>query len=150
MAQKGSLKEYYEKREFTKTPEPKGEAKETGQSRFVIQEHHASRLHWDFRLELDGVLKSWAVPKEPPQSPGVKRLAVQTEDHPVDYISFEGSIPEGEYGAGTVKIWDSGNYNLESRDEKKLVFQLRGKKLQGRYVLVNTRGNQWIFFKSKN
>ena len=118
-------------------------------SRFVVQEHHASHLHWDFRLEMDGVLKSWAVPKGPPEQPGIRRLAVQTEDHPVDYIGFEGEITEGQYGAGTVKIWDRGTYDLEDRDEDKLVFELHGARLQGGYALVHTRENQWILLKRK-
>ena len=120
--------------------------------RFVVQEHHATRLHWDFRLEMDGVLKSWAVPKEPPTRPGVRRLAVQVEDHPLDYIDFEGVIPEGEYGAGTVRIWDRGTYALESRKPEKLVFELHGERMRGRYVLLRftDKPENWLLFKAKN
>jgi len=120
--------------------------------RFVVQEHHATHLHWDFRLEMDGVLKSWAIPKVPPTKIGIKRLAVPVEDHPLDYISFEGVIPEGEYGAGTVKIWDSGTYELESRTPSKIVFRLLGKKMRGRYVLIQTKwgkGVNWLLFQTK-
>ena len=125
------------------------EKKATG--RFVIQEHHASHLHWDLRLEMDGVLKSWAVPKEPPREPGVRRLAVEVEDHPLDYIDFEGVIPEGQYGAGRVIIWDRGTYTLESRKPDKIVFWLNGEKLRGRYALVRFKRNprNWLFFKTK-
>ena len=120
--------------------------------RFVVQEHHATRLHWDFRLEMDGVLKSWAVPKEPPTRPGVRRLAVQVEDHPLDYIDFGGVIPEGEYGAGTVRIWDRGTYALESRKPEKLVFELHGERMRGRYVLLRftDKPENWLLFKTKN
>ena len=119
--------------------------------RFVVQRHDASHLHWDFRLEMDGVLKSWAVPKEPPTRPGLRRLAVAVEDHDVDYIDFEGVIPEGEYGAGTVEIWDKGNFELESRKPDKLVFELRGDKMKGRYTLVHftEKAENWLLFKSK-
>jgi DNA ligase D-like protein (predicted 3'-phosphoesterase) len=149
MARTDSLREYAEKRQFDKTPEPEAKVKETGKRRFVVQEHHSSHLHWDFRLEMDGVLKSWAVPKGPPEAPGVRRLAVETEDHPVDYIDFEGEIAEGQYGAGTVKIWDSGKYDLEERDEKKMVFVLHGKRLTDGYILVHTRAENWLFLKRK-
>jgi len=102
---------------------------------------------------MDGVLKSWAVPKEPPTMPGVKRLAVQVEDHALDYIDFEGSIPEGEYGAGTVRIWDSGTYELESRTPTRLTFRLTGSRMQGRYILVQTgfggQGKNWLLFQAK-
>ena len=95
---------------------------------FVIQKHHARNLHWDSRLEMDGVLKSWAVPKEPPTESGIKRLAIQVEDHDLDYADFEGEIPEGEYGAGTVEIWDKGMYSLMDRKPKKIMFELHGEK----------------------
>lgn len=141
------LKKYQAKRKFSVTSEPEGEIKKTGQSRFVVQEHHASHLHYDFRLELDGVLKSWAVPKGPPEVRGVKRLAVQVEDHPVDYIDFEGEIPEGEYGAGTVKIWDKGKFVLKERAPKAMKFELLGKKLKGDYALVNFKEKNWLIYK---
>lgn len=98
---------------------------------------------------MDGVLKSWAIPKGPPTAVGVKRLAVQTEDHPVDYLYFEGIIPEGEYGSGKVILWDKGNYKLEARDERKILIHLQGEKIKGRYALINTRGNQWIIFRTR-
>ena len=118
---------------------------------FVIQKHHARKLHWDFRLEMDGVLKSWAVPKEPPMRSGLRRLAVQVEDHQLDYIDFEGTIPEGEYGAGTVNIWDRGTYTLESRKPDKIVFELHGEKMKGRYVLLHftDKPENWLIFKTK-
>jgi len=119
--------------------------------RFVVQWHDASRLHWDFRLEMDGVLKSWAVPKEPPTRPGLRRLAVAVEDHILDYIGFEGTIPEGEYGAGTVEIWDKGTYDLESRKPEKIVFELHGERMKGRYTLVHftDKAENWLLFKTK-
>jgi bifunctional non-homologous end joining protein LigD len=143
------LKEYSQKRSFDETPEPRPAAEETGLSRFVVQEHNASHLHWDFRLELDGVLKSWAVPKGVPQAPGVRRLAVQTEDHPVSYIDFEGTIAPGQYGAGTVKIWDKGTFSLEKRTEKEYLFALHGERLSGNYALIHTNGKQWLLLKRK-
>jgi len=120
--------------------------------RFVVQEHHASRLHWDFRLEMDGVLKSWAVPKTPPTKPGVRRLAVAVEDHDLDYIDFEGTIPEGEYGAGSVVIWDRGTYEIESRRPEKLVFELHGERMSGRYTMVHftDKDENWLLFKTKS
>ncbi len=116
-------------------------------SRFVVQEHNARRLHWDFRLELDGVLKSWAVPKGPPMEPGVRRLAVEVEDHPLSYFDFEGTIPKGEYGAGTVKVWDKGRYILELREPKKYHVLLRGRKLIGDYRLINFKDKNWLIYK---
>ncbi len=118
-------------------------------SRFVVQKHEATHLHYDFRLELDGVLKSWAVPKGPPAEPGVRRLAVQVEDHPVEYIDFAGEIPEGYYGAGTVEVWDKGTFRLIHRDDKRLEFILKGGKLLGLYALINTGDRNWLMIKSK-
>jgi len=119
--------------------------------RFVVQEHHARRLHWDLRLEMDGVLKSWAIPKEIPLKKGVKRLAIQTEDHSLDYADFEGIIPEGFYGAGEVKIWDKGSYKLIEREEGKIVFEVEGKKMKGKYALIRMKSGKykgnWILFK---
>ena len=117
--------------------------------RFVVHRHEASRLHWDLRLEREGVLKSWAVPKEPPVAPGVKRLAVEVEDHEREYIDFEGEVPEGEYGAGTVSIWDSGTYDLLSEHDRRLKIAFRGKRLRGEYVLVPLEGTNWLFFRTK-
>jgi DNA ligase D-like protein (predicted 3'-phosphoesterase) len=119
-------------------------------ARFVVHKHQATHLHYDFRLELDNVLKSWAIPKEPPQQPGIKRLAVQVEDHQLSYINFQGTIPQGEYGAGTVEIWDKGTYQLKSRSPDKLVFTLNGQKLIGDYTLVKFKNDKnWLFFKNK-
>ena len=117
--------------------------------RFVVHRHDASRLHWDLRLERDGVLKSWAVPKEPPVEPGVKRLAVEVEDHDLEHIDFEGEIPEGEYGAGTVSIWDGGTYDLLSEHDRRLTVTFRGKRLRGEYVLIPLEGKNWLFFRKK-
>ncbi len=118
--------------------------------KFVVQEHNATTLHWDFRLEMEGVLKSWAVTKEPPLEEGIKRLAIEVVDHSLEYGNFEGEIKEG-YGKGSVKIWDKGSYELISRDEKKIEFDLKGRKLKGRYVLVYTgygaKKKGWLFFK---
>lgn len=115
--------------------------------RFVVQEHHAHNIHWDFRLERRGLLKSWAVPKGPPKAISVKRLAIQVEDHDIDFIDIEGTIEEGEYGAGQVRIWDRGTYEMESESEKRIVFSLNGKRLKGRYTLVHMRGSQWLLIK---
>jgi DNA ligase D-like protein (predicted 3'-phosphoesterase) len=129
---------------------PEGKIKMSSDRIYVIQKHAATRLHFDLRLEMDGVLKSWVVPKEPPTSPDMKRLAVQVEDHPLEYASFEGAIPEGEYGAGTVEIWDKGTYTLIDRKESKLIVEIKGAKLNGAYVLVRFRDDKnWLFFKKK-
>jgi len=120
---------------------------------FVVHEHHASHLHWDLRLQIKGVLKSWAIPKKPPISKNLKRLAIQVPDHTLGYANFEGEIPEGNYGAGTVKIWDKGKLKILELTKKKIEFELFGKKLQGKYVLIkvdfkdNKLENQWLFFK---
>lgn len=117
--------------------------------KFVVQKHEASHLHYDFRLEMDGVLKSWAVPKGISTVEGEKRLAVQVEDHELGYEKFEGVIAEG-YGKGTVEIWDKGTYDLESRKPDKIVFVLHGKKLKGRYTILKFRpGKEWLLFKAK-
>jgi DNA ligase D-like protein (predicted 3'-phosphoesterase) len=123
---------------------------ESTTGRFVIQRHSATHLHYDFRLELDGVLKSWAIPKEPPTEAGTKRLAVQVEDHDLNYIGFEGIIPEGEYGAGKVEVWDRGAFKLKHRSPDKIMFTLDGGKLNGDYTLLRFRKNEnWLFFKNK-
>lgn len=147
------LEEYAKKRDFEKTSEPPvgGEEKSSGKPIFVVQRHDATNLHYDFRLEMDGVLKSWAVPKEPPKNSGIKRLAIETEDHPLEYADFEGEIPEGEYGAGKVEIWDKGIFELRKRDEREIVVTLEGEELKGDYVLIRTKygneGKGWLFFK---
>jgi DNA ligase D-like protein (predicted 3'-phosphoesterase) len=146
-----ALEKYKKKRDFKKTIESKPIVKKSKKPIYVIQEHHASHLHWDLRLEFDGVLKSWAVPKKPSKDPKVRRLAVQVEDHPVDYAKFEGTIPEGEYGAGEVKIWDNGTFETVSKKENKIIFKIKGKKLKGYYVLVRFRPpKNWLFFKKKD
>jgi bifunctional non-homologous end joining protein LigD len=155
----GSLASYRSKRDPGRTPEPvpadgpskAGGKKKTGRKKgeaqpptFVIQEHHASSLHWDFRLEHDGVLASWALPKGLPVSPDQNHLAVQVEDHPLEYGSFSGTIPEGEYGGGTVSIWDRGTYELEKWRPDEVMVVLHGGRAQGRYVLFPTRGKNWM------
>lgn len=153
---KSSLKDYNRKRDFAKTAEPKGaRAGRTGGHRFVIQKHAASHLHYDFRLELDGTLKSWAVPKGIPIRKGEKRLAIQVEDHPLSYIDFEGTIPKGQYGGGTVMVWDRGTFEPLSPSPAKdlaagkLHFVLHGKKLEGEWHLVRMGdGKQWLLIKS--
>jgi DNA ligase D-like protein (predicted 3'-phosphoesterase) len=115
---------------------------------FVVHRHLSKRPHYDLRLEMDGVLKSWAVPKEMPLEAGVKRLAVQVEDHPLSYISLAGTIPEGSYGAGKVEIWDSGEYDLVESKPKEFVVAFKGKKLKGRYALVNFREKNWLVFRT--
>ena len=119
---------------------------------YVVQEHHASHLHWDLRLEMGGVLKSWAVPKEPPREPGIKRLAVPVEDHPIAYAGFFGAIPEGQYGAGEVLLWDKGTYEPISVSENKIVVNIDGEKLKGEYCLLKTKfqgKENWLLFKTK-
>ena len=163
-----SLRTYDEKRDFKQTAEPKGAKKKSAgkQHIFVIQRHHASRLHYDFRLEVDGVLKSWAVPKGPSMNPSDKRLAMQVEDHPYDYKDFEGVIPEGNYGAGFVYVWDKGSYELLHQDgssfdkeadkeirEGNLKIRLKGRKVKGEFALVkmkNTDDNAWLLLKHKD
>ncbi|MFC1951594.1 DNA polymerase ligase N-terminal domain-containing protein [Chloroflexota bacterium] len=144
-----SIEEYRRKREFDKTPEPRGKQKGGGRDRFVVHRHQARHLHYDFRLEMEGVLKSWAVPKGVPLESGVRRLAVQVEDHPLDYIGFAGEIPEGEYGAGTVEIWDKGEFEIDKKASDQLEFTLRGEKLSGGYVLIHTNGKNWLLIKRK-
>jgi DNA ligase D-like protein (predicted 3'-phosphoesterase) len=158
------LKTYREKRNFKKTPEPTGEQVKSGTKRplFVVQKHQASTLHYDFRLEVGGVLKSWAVPKGPSVDPRTKRLAIQTEDHPLEYAGFEGTIPEGEYGAGTVEVWDIGTFrNMKSKNGEEvppekaiedghITFWLEGEKLNGGYALTRTgQGKEvrWLLVK---
>src|SRR5437763_9828949 len=157
------LKKYKAKRDFSKTAEPKGgkplPKQVRGASRFVIQKHDARRLHYDFRLQMEGVLKSWALPKGLHWHQGEKHLAVEVEDHPIEYETFEGIIPEGQYGGGTVMVWDSGAYYvygeqpLKSLREGKLHLVLAGKKAQGEWTLVRIRGrddekNQWLILKT--
>ena len=115
---------------------------------YMIHEHHATHLHWDLRLEMKGVLKSWAVPKIPSKIKNEKRLAIQVEDHPIEYAKFKGIIPEGNYGAGEVKIWDTGNYELIEQDKNKIIIKINGKKLKGKYCLIKTNygnKNNWLF-----
>lgn len=175
-----ALKEYKEKRSFSKTPEPKGGKPDSKSLLFVVQKHDASHLHYDFRLEMEGVLKSWAIPKGPSLNPADKRLAMQVEDHPFDYKDFEGIIPEGNYGAGTVMVWDTGTYEpleeikgpkgkeyktvtgskaaqdkilLKELHNGQLKFRLNGKKLKGEFALVQTRGrgdNSWLLIKHRD
>jgi len=157
-----ALEQYNKKRRFNDTPEPPGKLERGEQHRFVVQKHRASHLHYDFRLEMDGVLKSWAVPKGPSLDPGDKRLAMQVEDHPVSYFHFEGKIPEGNYGAGTVMVWDTGTWQPlgdehAMLDKGDLKFQLNGEKLKGEFVLAKMRsrrpgskGTEWLLIKKKD
>jgi DNA ligase D-like protein (predicted 3'-phosphoesterase) len=161
-----SLREYQRKRDFRRTPEPRGSRRRSGREQtFVVQKHAASRLHYDFRLEVDGVLKSWAIPKGPSMNPRDKRLAIPTEDHPLDYRDFEGVIPEGQYGAGRVIVWDAGTYrNITRRDGQivpieqaiengLLTIWLDGKKLKGGFALTRIRdGNRpvWLLVKKRD
>lgn len=153
------LKNYSLKRNFKKTPEPKGKQKSGKDLIFVIQKHHARNLHYDFRLEFDGVLKSWAVPKGPSFDPHNKRLAVEVEDHPIAYANFEGEIPKGEYGAGNVVIWDSGSWmppedTAAALKKGHLDFTLHGKKLKGKWSLIRmgkpSDKNNWLLIKAKD
>ena len=160
-----SLKTYRKKRDFSVTPEPSGNDSESQRKPagiYVVQKHRASRLHYDFRLEFGGTLLSWAVPKGPSLDPSVKRLAMHVEDHPVAYANFEGVIPEGQYGGGTVMVWDNGTWTPESTDVKAafekgdLKFTLHGQKLKGSWVLVRTRGyghnadRSWLLIKHRD
>ncbi len=146
------LQEYRSKRDLSRTPEPADDGSEPSPF-FVVQEHHASRLHHDLRLLIDGTLKSWAVPKGVPDAPRIKRLAVQTEDHPVSYGSFEGTIPEGHYGAGTVTIFDRGDLSVKEREEGKIVFDIKGTRLNGTYALIRfkgqERGDNWLLMRTR-
>ncbi len=144
-----SSADYQEKRDFGKTTEPPWKTGFEDLHRFVVQKHKARNLHYDFRLEIGGVLRSWAVPKGPPLKKGIRRLAIQVEDHPVDYIDFVGEIPQGEYGAGSVEIWDKGEFNMEEQSVDILEFSLRGKKLSGRYALIHTDNKNWLFIRRK-
>ena len=158
----GKLEAYKKKRDFSKTSEPEGDAAPHEEPIFVIQKHDATNLHYDFRIEMDGVLKSWAVPKGPSTDPSVKRLAISTEDHPVSYAQFEGVIPEGEYGAGTVIVWDLGTYeNIKTENGEQISMQesyergeitifLHGEKLRGGFALIRTSqgdDEQWLLIK---
>jgi bifunctional non-homologous end joining protein LigD len=148
------LQEYRDKRDPARTPEPVPEAAQQSEGSspggtFVIQEHHARRLHWDFRLERDGVLVSWALPKGVPSDPAVNHLAVHTEDHPLEYGSFEGTIPRGEYGAGAVTIWDHGSYETQKWSPREVKVLLHGRRVEGGYVLFQTRGNQWMIHRER-
>lgn len=164
-----SKKDYQSKRDFSKTKEPKGgsQKSEKGKHHFVIQKHDATNLHYDFRLEIDGTLKSWSIPKGPSTDPSVKRMAIPTEDHPLEYGSFEGTIPEDQYGGGTVMIWDRGEFtNLKKNEEGKDIsledsydmgiveVNLKGEKIYGGYALIkmksgNMKGN-WLLTKMKD
>ncbi len=146
-----TLTKYNKKRDLKKSGEPVGKVKKRGKKIYVIHKHHASHLHWDLRLEMNCVLKSWAVPKQPPRQKGLKRLAIQVEDHPLGYEKFSGIIPKGNYGAGKVEIWDKGTYELIEKKKGIFVVKINGDKLNGEYVLVKTKfkGNEksWLFFK---
>src|SRR6202166_461559 len=171
-----ALEEYKRKRRFEETPEPPPKLASKAGNRFVVQKHDATRLHYDFRLEMEGVLKSWAVPKGPSLDPADKRLAMQVEDHPVSYFDFEGTIPEGNYGAGTVMVWDVGTWEplspkpvngkyvagteaeaIEMLKKGDLKFRLHGKKLKGDFALIHIRarrpgskGTEWLLIKKQD
>jgi bifunctional non-homologous end joining protein LigD len=152
-----ALRAYRGKRDFKRTTEPGGggASRSSGGLAYVIQRHRATHLHYDLRLEQDGVLKSWAIPKEPSTDPAVKRLAVAVEDHPLAYASFEGRIPPGEYGAGTVEVWDRGTYVPRETGPAARVVELHGRKLRGTFALIRLRPKpgdkheNWLFFKTK-
>ncbi len=160
------LEKYRRKRDLSKSPEPAGgELAKGDKPIFVVQKHKASSLHYDFRIEIDGVLKSWAVPKGPSMKPSVKRLAIPTEDHPMEYADFEGTIPEGEYGAGVVQLWDRGSYDnikekdgdevpvTESYDNGQVEVDLEGEKLMGGFALIRTGGGsdeRWLLIKMRD
>ena len=157
-----ALEEYQRKRDFKQTPEPPAKVERGERHRFVVQKHRATRLHYDFRLEMEGVLKSWAVPKGPSLDPADKRLAMQVEDHPVSYFDFEGIIPAGNYGAGTVMVWDMGTWEpqgdaAEMLRKGDLKFRLNGKKLKGDFALVHiksrrpgSKGTEWLLIKHRD
>jgi len=157
-----ALEEYQRKRDFKQTPEPPPKVGKGEKHRFVVQKHRATRLHYDFRLEMDGVLKSWAVPKGPSLNPADKRLAMQVEDHPVSYFDFEGIIPQGNYGAGTVMVWDMGTWEPQGNADEMLrkgdlKFRLNGKKLKGDFALVHmksrrpgSKGTEWLLIKHRD
>jgi DNA ligase D-like protein (predicted 3'-phosphoesterase) len=157
-----ALRSYRQKRDFRRTPEPRGRRRPTrGEARFVLHEHAARSHHYDLRLEVGGVLKSWAVPKGPSTDPREKRLAAETEDHPLEYLDFEGTIPKGEYGAGAMIVWDRGTYRHATDDEDATMEQaladghvrvwLEGQKLRGGYALTRFRGeDQWLLVKTKD
>ncbi|HEY2813127.1 MAG TPA: DNA polymerase ligase N-terminal domain-containing protein [Acidimicrobiales bacterium] len=143
--QKDPLEEYAAKRDFEATPEPSGErVRSTKGTRFVIQQHSATRLHWDLRLERDGVLVSWALPRGVPRDPKENHLAVHTEDHPLEYLDFHGEIPDGSYGAGSMKVWDTGTYETEEWLDRKAVVVFHGRRVTGKYALFATRGKDWM------
>jgi DNA ligase D-like protein (predicted 3'-phosphoesterase) len=149
-----TLAKYKSKRDLKKSKEPKAKLKKSPGKKtiFVVHDHRATHHHWDLRLEMNRVLKSWAIPKLPPRTKGVKRLAIKVEDHPLEYAKFQGTIPKGHYGAGTVRIWDKGTYELKHKDSKKIVLDFKGSKLKGEYVLVKTSygskpEKSWLFFK---
>jgi len=164
VSKKDSLKKYQKRRDFTKSPEPSGKKEKPIKKKiFVIQKHDATKLHYDFRLAIEGVLVSWAVPKGPSLNPTEKRLAIPTDDHPLSYAKFEGIIPKGNYGAGTVMVWDTGTYeNIKTKDGKIVPMKkclkngqievfLKGKKLQGGFALVKMKGQeQWLLIKTRD
>src|SRR4051794_35248742 len=141
-----SLDRYRAKRDFHQTPEPAGQVAESPADapRFVVQEHHARALHWDLRLERDGVLASWAVPRGIPADPKRNHLAVHTEDHPLMYLEFAGDIPKGEYGGGSMGIWDTGTYDCHKWSDREVMVTFHGERAKGRYVLFRTRDDQWM------